>query len=113
MHLLRFLRQLDGSREIVPLHGEALGVIVLAAGLGEQLRPYTLLPGQAWFSHPSPPRRGRGLLNCACSVHAPPMALPRSGGRILSGRIRTCEPLIWNVLCSVCVLKSKIQATVR
>jgi hypothetical protein len=46
MHLFRFLWQLDALHEIVPLHGEALGVIVLAAGLGEQLRPYNLLPGQ-------------------------------------------------------------------
>lgn len=75
IHLVRFVRQLDASREIVPLHGEALGVILLAAGLGEQLGPNNLLPGQAWFGHPAPPRRGRCLLNCACSVHSPSTVL--------------------------------------
>lgn len=34
-------------------------------------------------------------------------------GRMPIGRLRTCQPVIWKILCTVFLLKPRIQATVR
>ncbi|WP_268236923.1 hypothetical protein [Salipiger profundus] len=34
-------------------------------------------------------------------------------GRMPTARLRTCQPLIWNIRCTVFLLKPRSQATVR